>query len=96
MKLRYFAWVRERIGKPEEEIEPPAGDRDRGRPDGLARPARRGICVRVRESESDPRGDRPHPCASRCRDRGRARDRLFPADDRGMSWRGASETADRT
>ena len=25
MKLRYFAWVRERIGKPEEENEPPAG-----------------------------------------------------------------------
>ena len=25
MKLRYFAWVRERIGKPEEEIEQPAG-----------------------------------------------------------------------
>ena len=25
MKLRYFAWVRERIGKPEEEIEVPAG-----------------------------------------------------------------------
>ena len=25
MKLLYFAWVRERIGKPEEEIEPPAG-----------------------------------------------------------------------
>ena len=24
MKLRYFAWVRERIGKPEEELEPPA------------------------------------------------------------------------
>jgi molybdopterin synthase sulfur carrier subunit len=24
LKLRYFAWVRERIGKPEEEIEPPA------------------------------------------------------------------------
>jgi sulfur-carrier protein len=24
MKLRYFAWVRERIGKPEEEIDPPA------------------------------------------------------------------------
>ena len=24
MKVRYFAWVRERIGKPEEEIEPPA------------------------------------------------------------------------
>ena len=25
MKLLYFAWVRERIGKPEEEIEPPSG-----------------------------------------------------------------------
>lgn len=24
MKLLYFAWVRERIGKPEEDIEPPA------------------------------------------------------------------------
>ena len=24
MKLRYFAWVRERIGKPEEEVELPA------------------------------------------------------------------------
>ncbi|HEY7248285.1 MAG TPA: molybdopterin converting factor subunit 1 [Xanthobacteraceae bacterium] len=25
MKVRYFAWVRERIGKPEEDIDPPAG-----------------------------------------------------------------------
>jgi molybdopterin synthase sulfur carrier subunit len=25
VKLRYFAWVRERVGKPEEEIEVPAG-----------------------------------------------------------------------
>ena len=24
MKLRYFAWVRERIGRPEEDLEPPA------------------------------------------------------------------------
>jgi sulfur-carrier protein len=24
IKVRYFAWVRERVGKPEEEIEPPA------------------------------------------------------------------------
>ena len=24
MKLLYFAWVRERVGKPEEELEPPA------------------------------------------------------------------------
>ena len=27
MKLKYFAWVRERIGKAEEMIEPPAGVR---------------------------------------------------------------------
>ena len=25
MKLRYFAWVRERIGKPEEEVDLPGG-----------------------------------------------------------------------
>ena len=25
MKLRYFAWVRERVGKAEEEIDPPQG-----------------------------------------------------------------------
>lgn len=24
MKIKYFAWVRERIGKPEETVEPPA------------------------------------------------------------------------
>ena len=25
MKLLYFAWVRERVGKAEEQIDPPAG-----------------------------------------------------------------------
>ena len=25
MKVRYFAWVRERVGKAEEEIDPPSG-----------------------------------------------------------------------
>jgi len=25
MKLIYFAWVRERVGKPEEDVDPPAG-----------------------------------------------------------------------
>jgi molybdopterin synthase sulfur carrier subunit len=30
MKLLYFAWVRERIGKPEEEVEPPASVRTIG------------------------------------------------------------------
>jgi molybdopterin synthase sulfur carrier subunit len=24
LKVRYFAWVRERVGKPEEELDPPA------------------------------------------------------------------------
>jgi molybdopterin synthase sulfur carrier subunit len=30
MKLLYFAWVRERVGKPEEEIDPPAAVRTVG------------------------------------------------------------------
>jgi molybdopterin synthase sulfur carrier subunit len=30
MKLLYFAWVRERIGRPEEDVEPPAGVRTVG------------------------------------------------------------------
>ena len=30
VKILYFAWVRERVGKPEEEIEPPAGVRTVG------------------------------------------------------------------
>ena len=42
MKLRYFAWVRERVGKPEEELELPAGDRHGRRADraGCPRAAR--------------------------------------------------------
>lgn len=30
MKVKYFAWVRERVGKPEETIEPPADVRTVG------------------------------------------------------------------
>jgi molybdopterin synthase sulfur carrier subunit len=30
LKLLYFAWVRERVGKPEEDIDPPAGVRTIG------------------------------------------------------------------
>ncbi len=30
MKLLYFAWVRERVGKPEEEIDPPVSVRTIG------------------------------------------------------------------
>ena len=65
VKSRYFAWVRERVGKPEEEVELPAGGRHRRRADGLARRARRGICPCLREPEGDPRGHRPRPCAAR-------------------------------
>ena len=36
MKAVYFAWVRERIGKAEEEIDPPAGGADGRRPHRLA------------------------------------------------------------
>ena len=82
MKLLYFAWVRERIGKAEEDVDPPAGRRDGRRTGGLARAARRGIRLRLRESEDDPRRDRQEPRARRCADRRRRRDRIFSADDR--------------
>ena len=62
MKLVYFAWVRERVGKTEEEIAPPADRRDGRRTDGLARGPRRGIRPRVRESARSIRAaiDRSH------------------------------------
>ena len=36
MKVKYFAWVRERVGKAEETVEPPAERAHRRRPDRLA------------------------------------------------------------
>ena len=42
-KLIYFAWVRERIGKPEEDRRAAGKRRDRRRPAALAEGARRGI-----------------------------------------------------
>ena len=38
MKVKYFAWVRERIGKAEETVEPPAERSHRRRSDRLAGP----------------------------------------------------------
>ena len=58
VKLRYFAWVRERVGKAEEDLDPPAGVATVGELVDVAGAKRRGLCLRVRESESDPRGDR--------------------------------------
>ena len=85
MKLRYFAWVRERIGKPEEEIEPPAGHRDGRRSHDLA--SRRGEeYAYAFENPKVIRAaiDRAHVRAD-TRDRRRARDRLLPADDGRLS-----------
>ena len=65
MKLLYFAWVRERIGKPEEEIDPPASVRTVGGSRRMAVRARRGIRLRVRERERHPRRDRPQPREAR-------------------------------
>ncbi len=81
IKVLYFAWVRERVGKAEEEIEPPAGVATVGQL--MAWLAGRGetIRLRLRESEGDPRRHRPHPRARRRQDRRRARDRVLPADD---------------
>ena len=81
MKLVYFAWVRERIGKPEEEVAlPPAVTTVADLVRWLAR-ARRGIRLRLREPEGGPRRDRPHARQAGHGDRRRPRDRLLPADD---------------
>ena len=63
MKLKYFAWVRERIGKAEEEIELPAGivsvrdlldwlrDRDEGYAEALRHPE--AIRVAINQEHAD-------------------------------------------
>ena len=78
MKLLYFAWVRERIGKPEEEIEPPAGDRDCRRADGVARQPGRAIRLRVREPQGDTRRHRPQPVRPEARIEGAGEIAFFP------------------
>ena len=78
VKLRYFAWVRERVGKAEEDDRSTRRHRDRRRTGGLAGAARRRLCLRIRESQSDPRRDRQEPCARRREDRRRrAKSRSF-------------------
>jgi len=79
MKVKYFAWVRERVGKTEETVEPPASVRTVDDPDGVAGEARRELrpCL--------PRGrglirarDRPRPMSKTgCDDCRRPRDCLF-------------------
>ena len=73
MKLLYFAWVRERVGKPEEEVELPAGVATVG--DLMSWLARRG--EEYAHAFENPRVIR---AADRSRPRqGRYRDRRAPA-----------------
>ncbi len=85
MKVKYFAWVRERVGKAEEMVEPPASVRTVDDLMAMAGEARRELCLRLREAAGDPRRDRPRPCQARCDDCRRQRDRLLPADDRRLT-----------
>ena len=59
MKLVYFAWVRERIGKADEELALPAEVDDRRRSRSLAGRARRGVCATPSRIPGRPRRDRP-------------------------------------
>ena len=87
VKLLYFAWVRERIGKAEEEIDPPAGVATVG--ELVAWLAQRGEeYAYAFENPKVIRAaiDRSHVRAD-AQDRRRERDRLLPADDRRVSER---------
>ena len=82
MKLRYFAWVRERVGKAEEDGRVPPRHRDCRRTNGMA-------CFRGEEyahafekRERHPRRHRPKPRTARRRDQRCRRNRVFPAHDR--------------
>ncbi len=81
MKVRYFAWVRERIGKPEEDIELPASVATIADLMSLAGAAGEEY-AHAFENPKVIRAaiDRAH-VQRRYRDRGRARDRVLPADD---------------
>ena len=86
MKLIYFAWVRERVGKTEEQIDPPAGVATVG--ELMAWLARRG--EEYAHAFDNPKViraaiDRSHVRAD-ATDRRRRRDRLLSADDRRLRF----------
>ena len=85
MKVKYFAWVRERVGKAEETVEPPADVRTVD--DLIGWLSRRGetYAYAFETPQGDPRRDRPRPCQAGRRHRRRPRDRLLPADDRRLT-----------
>jgi sulfur-carrier protein len=83
VRLLYFSWVRERLGKAEEQIEPPAGIATVS--ELMAWLARRNEQyahafenARVIWADGD---HRPSPCAAGCADRGCRRDRILSAHD---------------
>ena len=83
MKALYFAWVRERVGKAEEELDPPADVADRRRPHRMAFAARARATPTRSKSRATVRAalDRVHasddaPIA------GARESRLLSADDR--------------
>ena len=86
MKLLYFAWVRERIGKPQEDVELPADVATVG--DLMAWLAKRGD--EYAHAFENPKVIRAaidrDPCAPRYGDRGCARDCVLPADDGRLRW----------
>ena len=87
MKLRYFAWVRERVGKPEEDIEVPAGVATVGelmtwlssRGEEYAHAFANPKVIRAAIDRAHVKPQTPI--------KGAARNRLFPADDGGLASR---------
>ncbi len=88
MKAVYFAWVRERVGKAEEELNPPSTVTTIEDLIGLAVASGRRLCARLREAVDRARGARPGARAPRRGHRRREGDRVLPADDgRIRRWR---------
>ena len=88
MKAVYFAWVRERVGKAEEELEPPSTVTTVGDLIAWLSAAGRRLRPCLREAVERPRGARSGPRAARGGDRRREGSRLLSADDRRLSrWR---------
>ena len=78
MKLVYFAWVRERVGKAEEEVVPPAVGDDRRRADGAGSAARGEEYAHAFENPKvDPRRHRPAAMCSPTRAIAGAREIAF-------------------
>ncbi len=84
MKAVYFASVRERIGLTEEEIFPPAGVATVAELIGWLSARGEGYAAAFANAATIRAAIDRNPRAAGFADRSRARDRLFPADDRGL------------